>query len=142
MIMKISDEINLTYSSNIRGDETWEQTFSGLKQSIPIIKNSICPNHPFGIGLRLSAEAAEVLLTENHLDDFKSWLTETNCFISSLNGFSYSENSNSVTKDEIYKPDWTTDFRLQYSLDLINICAELIPNNFEKTIGITTTPIS
>jgi hypothetical protein len=138
--MEIQDNLHLTYCSNIHPGETWMEVFDTLKKNIPEIKKSISPDKKFGIGLRLSAEAAEVLLSENHLKDFKRWLNENDCYVFTMNGFPYGNFHNTIVKDEVYKPDWTTDFRLQYTLDLINVLAELIPENSEG--GISTSPLS
>jgi len=138
--MNISENLDLTYCSNIHSGETWEEVFSTLQKNIPEIKKSISPDKSFGIGLRLSAEAAETLLAENHIADFKNWLSGNDCYVFTMNGFPFGSFHNTVVKDEVYKPDWTTDFRLQYTLDLINVLAELIPENSEG--GISTSPLS
>ncbi|MBI3509177.1 MAG: metabolite traffic protein EboE [Bacteroidetes bacterium] len=138
--MEIAENLHLTYCSNIHPGETWEEVFAALKKNIPGIKNSVSPDKKFGIGLRLSAEAAGVLLTENHLDEFKSWLKGKDCYVFTMNGFPFGNFHHSIVKDEVYKPDWTTDLRLQYTLDLINVMAELISENSEG--GISTSPLS
>ncbi len=138
--MQVSDNLHLTYCLNIHPGESWEEVFGVLKKNIPEIKRNISPDKPFGIGLRLSAEAAEVLLMENNLDELKKWLTENDCYVFTMNGFPFGNFHDAVVKDEVYKPDWTTDLRLQYTLDLINVLAELIPENQEG--GISTSPLS
>ena len=138
--MRIADNLHLTYCSNIHAGESWKEVFDSLKKNIPIIKKSISSNKSFGIGLRLSAEAAEILLTENHLAEFKNWLNENDCYVFTMNGFPFGSFHNTIVKDEVYKPDWTTNLRLEYTLDLINVLAELIAENSEA--GISTSPLS
>ncbi|HET6990568.1 MAG TPA: xylose isomerase, partial [Bacteroidia bacterium] len=121
--MEISHNLHLTYCSNIHSGESWEEVFDSLKKNIPAIKKSISPDKSFGIGLRLSAEAAEVLLTENHLPEFRNWLSENGCYVFTMNGFPFGSFHNAVVKDEVYKPDWSTRLRMEYTLDLINVMA-------------------
>lgn len=138
--MEISSNLHLTYCSNIHAGESWDEVFISLRKNIPLIKKSISPTQSFGIGLRLSADAAEILLTENHLDEFKKWLRENDCYVFTMNGFPFGNFHNAIVKDEVYKPDWTTNLRMEYTLDLINVLAELIPENSEA--GISTSPLS
>ena len=138
--MEISENLHLTYCSNIHSGESWDEIFDALKKNIPQIKKTISPDKKFGIGLRLSAQAAEILLSENYLSDFKKWLNENECYVFTMNGFPYGNFHGEAVKDEVYKPDWSSDYRLNYTLDLINILAELIPENSEG--GISTSPIS
>ena len=142
--MEIPERLHLTFCSNIYSGESWEDVFDALKKNIPIVKNEISKEKKFGIGLRLSAQAAEVLLSENHLWDFKKWLAENNCYVFTLNGFPYGNFHGEAVKDEVYKPDWSSDYRLNYTLDLINVLAELIPGNSDPEFsgGISTSPIS
>jgi hypothetical protein len=138
--MQVSENLHLTYCSNIHSGETWEEVFVTLQKNIPEIKNSISPGKRFGIGLRLSAEAAKTLLTENHLPEFKEWLDKNECYVFTMNGFPYGNFHGAVVKDEVYKPDWTYAERLNYTLNLVEILAKLIPENSEA--GISTSPVS
>ena len=60
--MKINDS-HLTYCSNIHAGEAWGEVFESLKQHAIPLKQQLSPEAPFGLGLRLSNEAAETLLT-------------------------------------------------------------------------------
>lgn len=130
----------LTYCSNIHPGETWRGTFNSLKVHIPNVKKAVCPTQAFGIGLRLSNQASIELEQGNNLTEFKTWLQSENCFVFTMNGFPYGDFHETVVKDQVHSPDWSTAERLDYTLRLFRILAELIPSGVEG--GISTSPIS
>ncbi len=137
--MQISNA-HLTYCSNIHAGESWLEVFEALKKNIPYVKQSVSPDNSFGIGLRLSNQAAAEILIENQITVFKKWLTENDCYVFTMNGFPYGGFHNTIVKDAVYKPDWTTYERLQYTANLIIILEQLMPENSEA--GISTAPLS
>ncbi len=86
--MKIKD-IHLSYCSNIHAWESWDATFRNLKIYIPEVKKRLEHKGPFGIGLRLSHEAAVVLERPEILQEFRDWLKQTNAYVFTLNCFPY-----------------------------------------------------
>lgn len=133
-------EIHLTYCSNIHPGETWEETFKKLKIHVPELKKRLSPNVSFGIGLRLSAEAAQQILKPGELEVFKEWLQIENLYVFTLNGFPYGSFHHNRVKDDVYKPDWRTIERYNYTENLIDILAELTPAGDEGSIS--TSPVS
>ncbi|MBD2447480.1 metabolite traffic protein EboE [Nostoc sp. FACHB-152] len=140
--MKIGTDNNLhlTYCTNIHPGEEWQQVFANLQQYIPPLKAKLSPNKPFGIGLRLASVAAKELLQENTLSQFKSWLTEQDLYVFTLNGFPYGQFHRQIVKDQVYAPDWTKQERLDYTLQLMQILAQLLPPDIEGSIS--TLPLS
>jgi hypothetical protein len=140
--MKILSEKNLhlTYCTNIHPGEDWSQVFANLVQYIPSLKKKLSPNKPFGIGLRLADAASRELLQGNNLSEFKSWLNEHDLYVFTLNGFPYGGFHLQVVKDKVYGPDWSKKERLDYTLRLAQIIAELLPEKMEGSIS--TVPLS
>ncbi|WP_346882316.1 metabolite traffic protein EboE [uncultured Algibacter sp.] len=138
--MLISNQAHLTYCTNIHPGETWEAVFNSLKEYTVNIKERLTPNKPFGIGLRLSQKSASVLLQDNNLVDFKTWLDSENLYVFTINGFPYGDFHNTVIKDQVHTPDWTTKARLDYTKDLMRILAYLLPEGQEGSVS--TSPIS
>jgi sugar phosphate isomerase/epimerase len=132
--------IHLSYCSNVHPGESWQETFSQLKQYIPELKKRLSPDKPFGIGLRLSAVAAKELLQENRLGQLKTWLKDENLYVFTLNGFPYGSFHRERVKDSVYKPDWSSEKRFTYTANLIDILAELLPEGVDGSIS--TSPIS
>ncbi|UII20220.1 metabolite traffic protein EboE [Fulvivirga ligni] len=129
-----------TYCTNIHPGETWSEVKKSLEKYIPGVKKSVSPDQEFGIGLRLSSIASEQLLEGENLHEFKQWLSENNCYVFTMNGFPYGSFHDTVVKDDVHTPDWTTEDRLNYSIRLFDILAELLPANMHG--GVSTSPIS
>ncbi len=130
----------LTFCTNIFPGETWEDHFTALKGSIPSIKQHLSPEKPFGIGLRLSNKASLQLSKVKAFREFREWLSRLGCYVFTINGFPYGNFHHSKVKDQVHAPDWTTYERLQYTLRLFKILAELLP--IDMTGGISTSPLS
>lgn len=137
--MKINGH-HLSYCTNIHPGESWAEVELNLHTYIPKIKQALSPDAPFGIGLRLSNRASQELVLGDQLSNFKNWLQANDCYVFTFNGFPYGGFHRQVVKDEVHQPDWTTPERLDYTLRLFDILAELIPEGIEG--GISTSPLS
>ena len=140
--MKITKNSNfhLTYCTNIHPGESWFEVFANLEKYIPNLKSRLSPEAPFGIGLRLSDVAGKQLLENNNLAQFQTWLTQQDLYVFTLNGFPYGGFHRQVVKDQVYAPDWSTQERLNYTLNLTQILATLLPEGLDG--GISTLPLS
>ena len=58
---------HLTYCTNIHPGESWPEVRENLKRKVAAVKQRIAPDRAFGVGLRLSAIAAEALRDEARL---------------------------------------------------------------------------
>ncbi|WP_009630368.1 metabolite traffic protein EboE [Synechocystis sp. PCC 7509] len=134
------DNIHLTYCTNIHPGEGWNEVFANLKHYIPVLKSRLSPENSFGIGLRLANIAAKELLEKDNLTQFQSWLTNQDLYVFTLNGFPYGGFHHQVVKDAVYSPDWSTQERLDYTINLAKILSALLPQGMEG--GISTLPIS
>lgn len=131
---------HLTYCTNIHAGENWPDHFAALQLNFPVIKNNLSPNAPMGIGLRLSNIASEQILQINSLDIFKEWLAKNDAYVFTMNGFPYGGFHNTVVKEQVHAPDWTTIERVDYTRRLFTILNELLPVGFEGSIS--TSPLS
>ncbi|MHA4893284.1 metabolite traffic protein EboE [Pedobacter sp. PWIIR3] len=131
---------HLTYCTNIHAGRNWAEDFEALQKNFPVIKGNVAPNQSMGLGLRLSNEASQELINDAPLANFKSWLTANDAYIYTMNGFPYGEFHNTVVKEDVHTPDWTTADRKNYTLRLFKILAALLPEGMEG--GISTSPLS
>lgn len=131
---------HLTYCTNIHAGESWEDHFAALQKNIPSIKKKLSPQNPFGIGLRLSHLASLELGKEKNLEQFKAWLQESQCYVFVINGFPYGGFHHTKVKDQVHAPDWTTQDRVIYTVQLFKILSALLPKGMEG--GISTSPLS
>jgi hypothetical protein len=131
---------HLTYCTNIHAGEEWRDHFQALKSNIPAVKERLSPDKPFGIGLRLSHLASLELGKADNLRDFKQWLDETNCYVFVINGFPYGGFHHTRVKDQVHAPDWTTQDRVLYTIQLFRILSALLPKGMHG--GVSTSPLS
>lgn len=132
---------HLTYCSNIHTGEDWQHHFGILQESIPAIKKSVSPQNPMGIGLRLANQASIDLSDPGNLLALKRWLQESDCYVFTMNGFPYGGFHNVVVKDQVHAPDWTHQERVDYTIRLFHILAEILPEDLNEG-GISTSPLS
>ncbi|MES2520790.1 MAG: metabolite traffic protein EboE, partial [Bacteroidota bacterium] len=131
----------LTYCSNIHTGEDWQHHFSVLQENIPLIKKNICPDKPFGIGLRLANQASIDLSEPQNLQNFQQWLTDNDCYVFTMNGFPYGGFHDVVVKDNVHAPDWTSTERVDYTIRMFRLLAQILPNQLTEG-GISTSPLS
>ncbi len=116
------------------------ETWKALQEYLPGIRRNLDHQEPFGIGLRLSAQAARELLEKDYLEQFQAWLQDENFYVFTINGFPYGGFHNKVIKDLVHQPDWKSSLRLEYTQQLVHILQRLIPAGEEG--GISTSPLS
>ncbi len=125
----------LTYCSNIHPGETWPEVLDGLRRHLPTVKAAVAPEAPFGLGLRLSAAAAEALIQPAALEELQALLDEGPYYVFTLNGFPYGTFHGASVKEGAYRPDWSEEERLVYSNRLAEILAIFLPEGMEGSVS-------
>lgn len=136
---------HLAYCTNIHPAESWDATWQVLQTHTLKVRDRVLAargdSEPFAIGLRLSARAAEELLTpsKSHsppaLEQFRQWLKQENCYIFTINGFPYGNFHDTRVKEKVYQPDWSSDARLSYTKNLFTILAALLPDGVDGSVS-------
>ncbi|MEX2641041.1 MAG: metabolite traffic protein EboE [Balneolales bacterium] len=140
MMLNNDRDFHLSYCTNIHPGESLDEVIHQLKSNVPELKKRLSPGKPFGIGLRLSAQAADELLTDGRLQEFNLWLDREDLYVFTMNGFPYGSFHRQKVKEQVYAPDWRTEERLQYSMNLAVILSRLLPEGSEGSIS--TSPLS
>lgn len=133
--MQLNHGLHLAYCTNIHRGEDWPQTFDSLKTHVLAVRERVCPDKAYAIGLRLSDRAARELIEPAAMTAFKAWLDEKNCYVFTINGFPYGAFHGSRVKENVYRPDWQTQQRLDYTNLLFEIIAELVPDGVEGSVS-------
>ena len=133
--MLLNHGIHLGYCTNIHRGETWEETWNGLKNYTLRVKDRVSGGRPYGIGLRLSHQAALELSAPGKIDEFKAWLEANGCYVFTINGFPYGSFHGTRVKEEVFKPDWSTPERLEYTNLLFDILAQLLPPGVSGSVS-------
>lgn len=138
--MQLPNGLHLGYCTNIHRGESWAQTFDSLKRHTLAVRDRVAPGRRYGIGLRLSADAARELSEGSTLASFQSWLDSENAYVFTINGFPYGSFHGTRVKEQVYAPDWATPERLDYTCRLFEILARLQPRGEEGSVS--TVPCS
>ena len=133
--MRLNHGIHLAYSTNVHRGETWRETFDSLKNHSLAVREKICPQKPFAIGLRLSNQAARELYDPKKLLEFQRWLGKNDCYVFTINGFPYGRFHGRRVKEQVYAPDWTSPARYVYTNLLFDLLAKLLPAGIEGSVS-------
>jgi sugar phosphate isomerase/epimerase len=126
---------HLTYCSNIHPGESWASVRENFDRYVLPVRDDLAPGQPFGVGLRLSAEAAGELAQEDRLGEFSDFLTAHGLYVFTLNGFPYGPFHGQPVKEEVYLPNWMQAERLHYTDRLATLLESLLPEGVEGTIS-------
>jgi sugar phosphate isomerase/epimerase len=131
---------HLTYCTNIHAGETWAEVRANLERYVLAVKQRVAPGRPFGVGLRLSNEAAEALARPEALAEFRQFLDTNGLYVFTINGFPYGVFHGRRVKEDVYLPDWLDDARLAYTDRLADLLAELLPATPGLEGSVSTAP--
>jgi sugar phosphate isomerase/epimerase len=134
-LAKLPGAPHLTYCTNIHPGESWSDVRAILKDKVARVRASF--DGPFGVGLRLSARAAEELA----IPELASILEEHGLYVFTINAFPYGAFHGTRVKENVYRPDWREDARVIYTLRCARILAALLPND-ARTGSVSTVPVA
>jgi hypothetical protein len=133
--MKLNHGLHLAYCTNIHRGETWAETFDSLKRNTLRVRERVCSEQSYAIGLRLSNQAAVELSDPTALLEFLRWLELNHCYVFTINGFPYGNFHGRRVKEQVYVPDWTTPERLAYTKLLFELLSQLVPGGVEGSVS-------
>ena len=127
--------IHTTYCLNIHPGESWEQNLAAIREHVPQVRAALGHEDEFGLGLRLSARAATELLAAGELEQFRAFLADHGLYVFTVNAFPYDTFHGTTVKDRVYAPDWTSEERVAYTLQVAEILAALLPEGVTGSIS-------
>ncbi|MFZ6731618.1 metabolite traffic protein EboE [Undibacterium sp. Ji42W] len=129
--------VHLTYCTNIHAGESWEEISASLNETIPTLRKKLelLDDQSFGIGLRLSAIAADSLVQPAVLQQFKAQLQNLGAYVFTINAFPYGPFHTVRVKEQVYLPDWRDTERLRYTRQCAVILSQLLPDDMEGSIS-------
>lgn len=125
----------LGYCTNVHAGTTLDEIKQNLATHAAAVRKQVAPRSRLPIGLWIPAKAARALCEPETLADFRDWLEENHFEVFTLNGFPQHDFHQEVVKRRVYEPSWADLSRLNYTIDLITILAELIPEGGEGSIS-------
>jgi hypothetical protein len=126
---------HLTYSTLVHPGDTWPEMWESLTTYVPQVQKRVCPNAPFGVSLRLSASSANTLVNSKpERDKLKGFLADNNMYLYTVNAFPYGPFKNTIVKEQVYEPDWRSEERTQYTMNVAEVLADVCPPNIQSSI--------
>lgn len=119
--------VHLAYCTNVHPAEDLEGVIAQLDGCSALVRKEL--DVPvLGVGLWLANTLADRLAKSSvALNHLRRALDRNNLEVVTLNGFPYAGFHDRVVGKKVYSPDWTEPARLQYTLDLVDVLAELLP---------------
>jgi hypothetical protein len=126
---------HLTYSTLVHPGDTWDQMAASLHAYLPKVKARVCPDKPFGVSLRLSAASADTLVKDRAArEQLKDFFVRHDMYLYTANAFPYGAFKGTTVKQEVYEPDWRTDARARYTMNVAEILADVAPGRVMPSI--------
>ena len=137
--MRLPDGRHLTYCLNVHPGESADDVLRAIETHAAAVRRQVLPDQPFGLGLRLSAQAAAEFAQPGRLDDLRRALDRHQFYVFTLNGFPYGRFHGERVKENVYQPDWRSPERLAYTLQLAHLLSALLPPGIAGSIS--TVPV-
>ena len=126
---------HLTYSTLVHAGDTWEEMRASLINYVPKVKERFAPRDTFGISLRLSAASAETLVRDHAARaDLKKFLADNDMYLYTVNAFPYGPFKGTRVKEQVYEPDWRSEERTQYTINVAEILGDVAPEGTSPSI--------
>jgi sugar phosphate isomerase/epimerase len=126
---------HLTYSTLVHPGDTWPEMWHSLTTYVPQVKKRVAPNQSFGVSLRLAASSAKTLTKDaSEREKLKQFLADNDMYLYTVNAFPYGAFKNTLVKERVYEPDWRSDERAVYTMEVADILADLAEPGIDPTI--------
>ncbi|GLZ60295.1 MULTISPECIES: metabolite traffic protein EboE [Micromonospora] len=135
------ETVHLGYCTNVHPAEDLAGILSQLDTYAVPVRQAL-GSDLLGLGLWLAAPVAAELAADQTLRRrLRAELDARGLEVVTLNGFPYAAFQAPVVKQDVYHPDWTTEQRLTYTLDLARVLADLLPDDAARG-SISTLPLA
>ena len=126
---------HLTYSTLVHPADDWEQLWKSVNTYLPQVKARMAPNQKFGVCLRTSAPSAAALSADpSKRADLKQFFADNDLYLYTANAFVYGVFKKQIIKEDVYEPDWRTEDRVEYTMQVASLLAHLAPDGIEPSI--------
>lgn len=135
MILQHKPQLHLTYCLNVHPGESWAENLAAIREKAAAVRARVAPEQWFGLGLRLSARAAEELSDPARRDEALDVFAEHQLYPMTVNAFPYGNFHKHEVKATVYSPDWRTEQRLSYTMQVADTLAAMLPEAIEGSIS-------
>jgi sugar phosphate isomerase/epimerase len=126
---------HLTYSTLVHPADDWDQIWHSLNTYVPKVRDRFAGKERFGVSLRLSAKSAETLVNSPaERAKLRKFLDDQNMYLYTVNAFVYGHFKGELVKEQVYEPDWRSEERTQYTMNVASIVADIAPKDVMPSI--------
>jgi hypothetical protein len=87
------------------------------------------------VSLRLAAPSADALVNDRQKRDaLRGFFADNDMYLYTVNAFPYGAFKGTVVKEQVYEPDWRTEERTRYTMQVADILAEVAPEGVSPSI--------
>ncbi|GAA0453638.1 xylose isomerase [Actinoplanes capillaceus] len=134
-------QVHLSYCTNVHPAEDLPGIIGQLDTYAVPVRERLGAD-VLGLGLWLAAPVAAALADDGETRlRLRQELDVRGLEVVTLNGFPYEAFQAPVVKHAVYRPDWTTPERLDYTLDLARILVDLLPADADRG-SVSTLPLA
>ena len=132
--------VHLAYCTNVHQAEDLDGVLAQLARFGEPVRERLGVDR-LGLGLWLARPVAtELVGNPAAVARLRSELAARGLEVVTFNGFPYQGFHDPVVKHKVYRPDWSTPERTQYTLDLARLLAELMPDDAVRG-SVSTLPL-
>ncbi|MFI5687615.1 metabolite traffic protein EboE [Streptomyces sp. NPDC051636] len=133
--------IHLGYCTNVHAGEELPEIVGQL-DAYAVTARRLLGADRLGVGLWLAAPvAAQLAADPGAVDRLRRDLDARGLEVVTCNGFPYRAFHAPVVKHAVYRPDWLTDERMAYTVDLARVLAGLLPDDAARG-SVSTLPLA
>jgi sugar phosphate isomerase/epimerase len=131
--------VHVAYCTNVHPAEDVDGVLAQLERFAGPVRQRLGIDR-LGVGLWLAAPVARQLRREtNDVTRLRGTLDRLGLEVVTINGFPYRAFHAPVVKRAVYRPDWTTPERREFTLDLAWVLSEILPDDVTEG-SISTLP--
>jgi hypothetical protein len=127
------------YCTNVHAGSSLAEARANLETYAVAVRDVVNPSGGLPIGLWLSDKAANSLIEESQVYEFRDWLGEKRLIPYTFNGFPQGDFHQPVVKHAVYEPTWCCESRASYTMCLAEIMEAILPQG--QTGSISTLPL-
>jgi hypothetical protein len=126
---------HLTYSTLVHPGDNWREMRESVATHVPAVKRRVSPDQPMGVSLRLSGASATALAGDPaERADFADYLKSQDLYVFTVNAFPYGPFKGQEVMEEVYEPDWTSEVRTRYTMDVADVLVDITDPGVEPSI--------
>ena len=120
--------VRLSYCLNLHPADTLAGLYAGLERVTEPLHARLALGREFSVGMYLPAALARELASDAaKLGELRAWLGGHGLDPSTFNAFPYGGFAHIGLKEGVFAPEWWSEQRLQYTLDVAQVAARLLP---------------